>query len=45
MPDPDDFHAFQSTSDSSGVAPGGFKKIALWLFLILGLFWLIGKLC
>ncbi len=44
MTDLDDFHAFQSTTDSSRVEPRGFQKIALWLFIILGLLWLIGKL-
>ena len=44
MPDPDDFHAFQSTSGSSETESGCFTKIVLWLALLLGLLWLIGKL-
>ena len=42
MPDMNDFHAFKSTSTGSG-GGGCSGSILLWIMIIVGVLWLIGK--
>lgn len=42
MPDMSDFHAFKSTS-FGGSRGGCSSSVLLWIMIIVGVLWLIGK--
>lgn len=45
MPDLNDFYAFKSTSgDDSGNSLGCGGNVFIWLLVIAGIIWLIGKI-
>ena len=44
MPDMNDFHAFKSTSSGGSSSGGGCSgSVLLWIMIIVGVLWLIGK--
>ena len=44
MPDMNDFHAFKSTSSGGSSGAGGCSgSILLWIMIIVGVLWLLGK--
>lgn len=44
MPDINDFHAFKSTSSGGSSGGSGCSgSVLLWIMIIIGVLWLIGK--
>jgi len=43
MPDMNDFHAFKGTSSGGSSGDGCSGSVLLWIMIIIGVLWLIGK--
>ena len=43
MPDMNDFHAFKSTSSGESSGGGCSGSVLLWIMIVFGVMWLIGK--